>query len=380
MVGIETWRGRSALIIAFVAGMIDLVSLPVWVGNLIQRYQFSPPQAGGLVTLFLVGAVCASLFFAPRFTRLQGRTAAILGFGVAALCFYTVSRFSDYRVMAVLHLAAGVAAGSGLSFALGTIGRSLNPHRLFAFANIGLGVFGTFFLGTVPHVLARFGGPALFLVFATLFLVACFAAVAGFPAVPRGDGEAAVSRRPRFDATSWWAIAGVVLLVLNQAMIFSFVEQIGVDHGFSRERIDGVLVTLGLVNITPAIFAALLQKRLPATTVALAGPVVQAALAVAISSSTTFWPYAVPTVFFAFVMIFTHTFVFGFIAKVEPTGRALASTPAMLMTGSAIAPLIGGILVQQLGYPALGAAACGFAAIAVLCFNQARRRAPVFAV
>jgi hypothetical protein len=42
--------------------------------------------------------------------------------------------------------------------------------------------------------------------------------------------------------------------------------------------------------------------------------------------------------------------------------------------------LIGGILVQQLGYPALGAAACGFAAIAVLCFNQARRRAPVFAV
>jgi hypothetical protein len=42
----ERWRGRSVLLLAHVAGMIDLVALPVWVGAaLIGQYRFSPTQA-----------------------------------------------------------------------------------------------------------------------------------------------------------------------------------------------------------------------------------------------------------------------------------------------------------------------------------------------
>ena len=53
----ESWRGRIALMVAHCAGMVDLVALPVWVGALIAQYGFSPQQAGGLATLFLLGAV-----------------------------------------------------------------------------------------------------------------------------------------------------------------------------------------------------------------------------------------------------------------------------------------------------------------------------------
>ena len=67
----ESWRGRIALMVAHCAGMVDLVALPVWVGALIAQYRFTPPQAGGLATLFLVGAVLSSLFFAPRFNRID---------------------------------------------------------------------------------------------------------------------------------------------------------------------------------------------------------------------------------------------------------------------------------------------------------------------
>jgi hypothetical protein len=54
------------------AGMVDLVALPVWVGALIAQYHFDPQRAGGLVTLFLIGAVISSLVFAPRFNRVNG--------------------------------------------------------------------------------------------------------------------------------------------------------------------------------------------------------------------------------------------------------------------------------------------------------------------
>jgi hypothetical protein len=77
----KPWPGRIALMVAHCAGMVDLVALPVSVGTLVSHYKLDPQQAGGLVTMLLVGAVISSLFFASRFARTRGRTAASVGFG-----------------------------------------------------------------------------------------------------------------------------------------------------------------------------------------------------------------------------------------------------------------------------------------------------------
>ena len=82
--------GRLALMVAHCAGMIDLVALPVWVGTLVSHFHLSPQTAGMLATLFLLGAVLASLFVAPRFDRLPGRGVASVGFAVAAAAFAPV--------------------------------------------------------------------------------------------------------------------------------------------------------------------------------------------------------------------------------------------------------------------------------------------------
>src|ERR1700754_507457 len=116
----ESWPGRIALMVAHCAGMVDLVALPIWIGTLIVYYKFDPQQAGGLATLFLVGAVASSLVFAPRFNRIRGRVAAAVGFGGAALAFFGTSLTSDYATMAALHALAGLTAGCALTFTHGT--------------------------------------------------------------------------------------------------------------------------------------------------------------------------------------------------------------------------------------------------------------------
>jgi len=102
----------------------------------------------------------------------------------------------------------------------------------------------------------------------------------------------------------------------------------------------------------------------------LAGPVLQALLAATIMNATVFAAYAAAASVFAAVMIFTHTFAFGLLARLEPSGRALAATPAMLMLGSAIGPVLGGTLVKAFGYGSLGLAAAVVAAVAVFCFSR----------
>src|SRR5690606_37753900 len=165
-------------------------------------------------------------------------------------------------------------------------------------------------------------------------------------------------------------IAGIAAMTVVQAMTFSFLEGVGIYRGFTQEAINGVLIALGLVNLLPAALAALLEKRLAARTVVLIGPVVQLAFAATIMLSPAFGPYAFAGSLLAAVMVFTHTFAFGLLARLDTSGRALAGTPAMLMIGSAIGPFLGGTLITLSGYESLAIAAAWLAVTAVLCFSR----------
>ncbi|QCP49637.1 MFS transporter [Trinickia violacea] len=367
--------GGAALMIAHCAGMVDLVALPVWVGTLIGAYKLDPQQAGLLVTLFLAGAVLSSLFFSPRLNRLPARAMATIGFGIATLAFLgIVSVSSDrYPMMAVLHAVAGIAVGCSLSFTHGTIGRSRNPHRLFAIAGLALGIFAIAFLGATPGLIAMHGGPALFRVFAGVMGVATVACALAFPSIHTSRSMATVDE-PRFARAVWFGMVGVGCMALTQSMLFSFVQRIGLDRGFGFSAVTATLIALGLVNLFPAPVAGLLETRVLGRKVVQAGPIVQAVLALIITQSVTFAPYAAATSVFAAVMIFTHTFAFGMLARIDRTGRAVAATPAMLMTGAAIGPVFGGTLVKQSGYGSLGIVAVLIAAAAVFCFSRLERR------
>jgi predicted MFS family arabinose efflux permease len=365
-------RGRIALMAGHCAGMVDLVALPVWVGTLISVYRFDPQQAGLLATLFLAGAVLASVTLAPRFNRLNGRLVATLGFGAAALGFGLASTTSQFGVLAVIHGLCGVAAGAALSVTHGTIARSGRPHRLFALVGMALGVFAIVFLGATPPLVASAGGPALFLVFAGVMAVGALIAAVAFP-VPDVDADARAATATAvapIPAAVWFGIVGIACMGLVQSMTFSFLERVGSDRGFGLQAVTGVLIALGIVNLFPAALAALLERRWPARAVLLVGPVLQALLVAVIMNSASFAPYAGAASVFAAVMIFTHTFAFGLLAQLDRSGRAMAATPAMLMIGAAIGPILGGTLVKAFGYGSLGIAALVIGAVAVACFSR----------
>lgn len=362
--------------VAHCAGMVDLVALSVWVGALIAHYGFDPQRAGGLPTLFLVGAVLASVAVAPRIQRVNGRWVATAGFAISAVAFWLAAGTTVYSQLGALHLVAGLSAGAALSVTHGTIARSANPHRLFAIAGMSLGVFAVAFLAGVPQLIAAQGAPMLFRTFAAVMGLGAVASLLAFPVEGVASASVAQVRPAPLPRVVWFGILGISCMTLVQAMIFGFLEGVGTHRGFDRSAINAVLIVLGLVNLLPALLAALLQKRLSARKVLLAGPVIQCALAVTIMVSPAFGPYAFAAALLAAVLIFTHTFAFGLLAHLDTSGRTLTGTPAMLMVGSAIGPFLGGTLVNAFGYEALAVAAAVLAAAAVALFSKLPARAP----
>ncbi len=228
-----------------------------------------------IAVAYLAGMEAKScLFFAPRFYRLNARFAAFTGFALAALAFLEAAFVTNFAPLASLHALAGASAACALSFTHGTIAHSARPHRLFAAVNLALGVFAIVFLAATPNLIAAFGGRALFFVFAGVMAAASLVSAISFPTSTSRKDEDFVAEVSHISPAVWFGVAAISCMALNQAMMFSFLERIGIDRGFGREAVTGVLIALGFVNLLPAPLAAFLETRVSSRGVLLGGPVI----------------------------------------------------------------------------------------------------------
>ena len=358
-------RNIAALLVAHCAGMIDLVALPLWMGVLIAQYHFDPQQAGGVVTLFLAGVVAASAITAPLFARAKVRLMVPAGFAAAGVLFGLCASVFVFPVIAGLHFLAGLCVGVSLSLTHGTIGRTGNPHRLFGSAMAAMGAFGLIFLFVAGAILKLSDPGALFYLFLAVMLVATLVTARAFP-VLSGASKATFDAQGKMPGVVWFGILGIVCMNFVQSMVFSFLERIGVARGIAQEHVVLVLMLVGIVNIIASVIAAVCERRLNTRTVLFLGPVCQGAFAAMVTMSDAIPAYVGAAVLFVSCLVMTHTFVFGIIAKLDRSGRAVAATPAMMMIGSAIGPIMAGSLVKFVGLNGLGFAALAVDGIAML--------------
>lgn len=353
----ESRGGLAALIVGHCAGLMDITALPIWVGMvLIGRLAIEPQKAGFLLTLFLGSVVLSSLYFAPRIARINRRRVQPAAYAMAGIAFAAMAGFGNrYGLLAGAHVLAGLSVGCGLSLVHGTMGGTANPHRTAAVAFTSLSLVSILLMATLPPQVEKLGAPVFFYTMAGVMFAAALAGALAFPKVEAVAHEnlAGAQLAPRV----WFGIAGVGLLMVSHAMVFGFVERIGGHHGFDPGQITTVLIVSGLANLVIVAFTGMLERHLRAGTVLVAGPLIQAASALAVTQLAAYGTYLVATCSLIAVVTFTHVFAFGLLARLDPTGRAVGATPVMVMTGSATGPLLGGVLAQHVGYASLGWAA-----------------------
>jgi len=370
----ESRGGIIALIAGHCAGLMDITALPIWVGMvLVGSLAIEPQKAGFLLTLFLGSVVLSSLYFAPRITRIDRRRIQPVAYALAGLAFVAMANIgANYGLLAAAHVIAGLSVGCGLSIVHGTMGGTSNPHRTAAIAFTMLSLVSTLLLSILPPLVGKIGPNVFFFTMAGIMFTAALAGALAFPTTAKAVAHEnlAASKLPK---RVWFAIAGVSLLMVTHSMILGFVERIGVAHGFNTAQVTTVLVVSGLVNLVFVTLSGPLGSRLAAGRVVVAGPLIQAVAAFAVAHLAVFPAYLVGTSVFISILTFTHVFAFGLIARMEPTGRVLAATPVMIMAGSAIGPLLGGVLAQHVNYASLGWAAVAAGVLAATSFRLATR-------
>ncbi|WP_233808727.1 MFS transporter [Paraburkholderia sp. HP33-1] len=364
---VDSSKSWISLVLCHCSGLIDLVAMPVWIGIvLIGMYGLSPQRAGALVSCFLGAAVISSAIVSPRVNRIRGALAVPLGYGVAAAAFIGLATTRDYNTMVTLHLVGGLGVGVGLSMAHAAMGASSSPHRLIAVAFLVLTLVSLGFLGGVSKLVVVYGGPALFLALGSMMLMTALFALIGFPSRRPGISHPNASvHHGKLPRVVWLAMIGTSFALLNHSMMFGFVERVGDSHGFSRAQLMNTMLAIGLVNLSPGILATYFEKKISPKVVIVFGPALHAVLCLMLTQTTVYGVYTVGACLFPVVMTFTHTFIFAYLARLDPSGRAVGATPVMLMTGSAIGPFLGGAVAQRFGYESLGWIVVALAVVSV---------------
>ena len=289
--------GAVVLCVNHLAGFVDLVILPIWVGVLVQYYKNSPQQAGAIVSLFLVGQVIASLILSTRFDRINKRYLfAAMGYVLAAVCMFFMVQTTTFTAMALLHCIAGLSVGIGLSVTDGTIGHSENPHRLFAIASLSLGVFAILFYVLVNPIIIKQGGYVLFYFISILMFVSFLGSLFSFPNYEKTKRKLAYEamvdksngKHAKIPTMVWWVIAGLMGMAMITAMASSYYERFGIASGYSPEKVNMILLINGIILLTPSICAAILQKYIKVRTVAAVGILFQALVVILIYTSKSF--------------------------------------------------------------------------------------------
>lgn len=362
-------KEKFSLMLSQCAGMVDIVSLPLWVGVLISYYQFSPQYAGGLLTLFLISAMCSSLIFSIFFNKiLIKKNVVVIGYFLAFICFVSISFNTNHSIIMILHVIGGLGVGASLSFTHGVVGGTDNPHRNFSLLNMALGAFGIIFVFTALQVKTAFGDNYFFILIAIMMLMSSIFAAFFFPKMNLKITDD--NKKISFNKYTWYCAIGITILSMTQAMVISFYENIGQINGFSEKIIALAMMLYVLISFFSAPVAFILQHKLDVKKVICIGPVFQGIFAVIMTHSANVFLYTIIGGLMTFTILFTHIFAFGLLSKLDATKRAVAATPAMLMFGSAIGPFLGGTIINYFNYQSIGLFSCVLVVIQVFLFSQ----------
>jgi hypothetical protein len=143
---------------------------------------------------------------------------------------------------------------------------------------------------------------------------------------------------------------GVAFLQTANAVTMSFVERDGNFRGFDPASIGMVLAVGGVIPLSAPVAATLLEKKLSPIWMVIIDMLLHGALSLAVFNSTMLGLFFVSYALVPTMVSFTHTFAFGFLAKFDLRGRMNALMPAMMMTGSAVGPVLGGTVAKYAGF------------------------------
>ncbi len=327
-----------------------LIIAPGLVGAFITTMDFSPQQAGYLISVELAGLGLAALPGMYWLNRVSWLQVCRICLPLLAICHLLSAQVSDFQWLLLLRLVSGLLGGSAMCICLAALGMSRHTERnlgLWVVAQLVLGAAG---LAALPHMVDLWGVPSIFITAsAAVALLSLF-----IRHVPPGRSQPAQPKHVTHQQTHLMhvliGLVGLLAFYLSLSGTWAYLERIGQALQLSASDIGYYLSVASVMGIAGAVSATLLSNRLgrlmPGT-----GGLLMMLLAIALLLTD---PRAAGYLLAACVFKYAWTFVLPYllaaINNADSSGRAIVVANVVIGTGLAGGPALAAAMLGEDGY------------------------------
>lgn len=357
------------------AGVLMLGLQPILLDQLVTAQRLRLEQAGPLAMTEIV-AIGVGAALPNVLLPLHGlRRVALLATLLLAACNLATPLAPSLLPLLLLRAGAGVAGGVLVWLASLLIVRHRTPERLAAVFLL----VQTLVQAGAAALLALVAIPAAGLAggFAALALL-CLLPLAGLGRLPARlpPLAGAASALPQFTAPVVRTLLVVVCGMAAISALWAFLDAIGRVSGLAAQQVQMLIAGTLVTQVAGAMAAGWLAPRLAAAAALVPGMLLLLGLAWAFGHAAphSLAGFSALCAVFGFVWMFSMPFQVKLALRAEPGGRLAQLVPALQLLGSAVGPLVAGLLMTgDDDIAAISVTASAFACLAFLLLVTARR-------
>jgi predicted MFS family arabinose efflux permease len=380
-----------------IAMMAALLWMPALLGALSQGFGLGTSELSKLASAELVGFLLATLFTSSK-TVPDLKRWLLIGCSVLIAANVVLLLFAPRAPFLELRLGAGLGSGVGFGYALKVCALSERPTRSFGILTGSMSIMmivGFQAIANLISIQTTIGGAVdpdgvktvartVFGIYAALAAVAAIVYLTNVPPAPATSSPQSAAQRARGlpEPLVLLALLAIVLSFIGQGSVWAFLQTLGVSHGFSIGGVANAMSAFAIIGVVGSFAAAALPPRTPrwfaigVTLLVLCGGLY------ALYAPRSLGWYVVGCGIGGFYWNFALPLILGLLARIDHTGRGSVIGGTMSSAGSAIGPLLAGLLIQGANYQPVGwmAGTLCFAGLACVYLVERRSRAATAAI
>lgn len=363
----------STIAIGLAAATLPAV-LPLMVGVLARQFGIGTAQAGYVIAMNMGGILAGSLSCILLVRRFSWGTLIIAGLAIMVIGNAMTLVTTELTPLIATRLVSGWGEGVVGACCYALMGRARLPGRSIAMYLAGQSIIGAAGLALLPWLMATYGWH----VFYILVSVVAVPAALLTPIAVRGRRRPVASdsthnARPRGPLLAGiGALVAIFLFFVGIAMIWAFMEQIGVRQKLTLMQLSIALSASSIAGLAGSFVAGAAADRLRV------GIGLAIGIAIIIGSLTLlntggFYSYIAAICGLSFAWAYQFPFLFGCLASTDFDGRIALTTP--VATGGALTagPALGGFVLEHGGLATLSAGCLALTIAGTLLAAQVRR-------
>lgn len=345
----------SAFASAYGVGLLTLLMLPFLMGAMMNGLALSEGTTGLILSVEFTLAMMSSLLIAPYINRVPRRTIAVTGTVMAIIANIISAYISDVALLICVRAFAGFGAGLALAAGNSVIAAAKDPDKTAGQVNVLFVVLMIVVMLGFGFIADNFGLVGTYYGVAGTYAVMLIMVVRLPQYITVEDSESAtITRKPSMSLIGLVPVgmmATMFLFSMRDTMGWAFVEQIGVNLGYSTSEMGMILALQAFIALLGPLVVAKVGTKFGITIPVLIGIIGHGMITLGylMASDSKFF-YTAIVLMNATAYFYALAYLTGLAASLDREGRVVAATGSFIALGIAVGPAFAGQLINLGGY------------------------------